>query len=301
MAKRGRKPKNLDKNYFAEKQELAVIDYINYSKNVTRTIREILKIVFNCDDEKLDILCEKHTIYDLMNIAEEIPIENQNKAFEVSELKNKLESFRKEMNIIYGTTLRPAFEKMIESIIRRYRLYIPDEDFGDTFNDTLSFLITKVDKYDPSKGTRAYSYYGNICKNYLIGRLENHKKTIQRNPSYDLNEEEFSNNVKYAIKTDKSERIATNSVGQMVVRINTMIENPMEYGLKENEIKLGKALKNLFENWDYVLSTDGSNKLNKNAVLFFLKEQTGLDAKGIRDNIKKFKKEYLIVKDSLIS
>ncbi len=74
MAKRGRKPKNLDKNYFAEKQELAVIDYINYSKNVTRTIREILKIVFNCDDAKLDILCEEHTIYDLMNIAEEMPI-----------------------------------------------------------------------------------------------------------------------------------------------------------------------------------------------------------------------------------
>ena len=301
MAKRGRKPKNVDKNYFAEKQELAVIDYIEYSKNVTRTIREILKIVFNCDDTKLDALCEEHTIYDLMEIAEDMPIENQNKAFEVSELKNNVESFRKEMNIIYDTTLRSAFEKMIESIIRRYRLYVPDEEFDNTFNDTLSFLITKIDKYDPSKGAKAYSYYGNVCKNYLIGRLENHKKSLQRNPSYDLNEDEFTNNAKYAIKSDKSERIATNSVNQMVVRITAMIESPLEYGLKENEIKLGKALKNLFENWDYVLSTDGSNKLNKNAVLFFLKEQTGLDAKGIRDNIKKFKKEYLIVKDSLIN
>lgn len=301
MAKRGRKPKNIDKNYFAEKQEIAVIDYIEYSKSITHSIREILKLTFNIDDSKLDALCEENTIYDLLEIANGVPIENQNKAYEISELKENIKSLKNEMNIIYDTVLHPAFEKMIESIIRRYRLYIPDESFEDTFHDTLSFLITKADKYDPSKGTRAYSYYGNVCKNYLIGRIENYNKNLQRNPSYDLNEDEFTNNARYATKSDKSERIATNSVNQMVVRISTMIENPLEYGLKENEIKLGKALKNLFENWDYVLSTDGSNKLNKNAVLFFLKEQTGLDAKGIRDNMKKFKKEYLIVKDSLIN
>ena len=301
MAKRGRKPKNVDKNYFAEKQELAAIDYVRFSRNITNKIREILKIVFNCDDDKLDEMCEENTIYELMEIANDIPLENQNKVFEVSELKNEIEVSRIEMDKIYNSTLKPAFEKMIESIIRRYRLYIPDETFEDTFNDTLSFLITKADKYDASKGTKAYSYYGNVCKNYLIGRKETYTKALLRNPSYDLNEDEYTNNARYIDKTDRNERIATNAVDQMVIRIGSMIEKPLEYGIKENEIKLGKALKNLFENWDYVLSTDGSNKLNKNAVLFFLKEQTGLDAKGIRDNIKKYKKEYLIIKDALIN
>ena len=108
-----------------------------------------------------------------------------------------------------------AFEKMAESIIRRYRLYIPDEDFNDTFNDVLSYLITKADKYNPSKGTRAYSYYGNICKNYLIGRKESYEKSLIRNPSYDLNEEEYTNNARYTNKSDKGERIATNAVGKM--------------------------------------------------------------------------------------
>jgi hypothetical protein len=49
------------------------------------------------------------------------------------------------------------------------------------------------------------------------------------------------------------------------------------------------------------MSTDGSNKLNRNAVLFFLREETGLDTKGVRDNMKKFRKEYLMIKDYVVS
>jgi hypothetical protein len=57
---------------------------------------------------------------------------------------------------------------------------------------------------------------------------------------------------------------------------------------------------NLLNNWEYVLSTDASNKLNKNAILLFLRESTGLDTKGIRDNMKKFRKEFLIIKNAVI-
>ena len=79
-----------------------------------------------------------------------------------------------------------------------------------------------------------------------------------------------------------------------------MTNDPYTYDLKESEVKLGKALANLLDNWDYVISTDGSNKLNKNAILLFLREQTGLDTKGIRDNMKKFKNEFLIIKKFVI-
>ena len=80
-----------------------------------------------------------------------------------------------------------------------------------------------------------------------------------------------------------------------------MIDSPEEYCLKDSEIKLGKALINLMENWDFVLTTDKSSKLNKSVVLLFLRDQTGLDTKGIRDNLKKFKKEFLIIKNFVIT
>lgn len=205
-----------------------------------------------------------------------------------------------EKNRIYSEILKPAFQKMIESIIRRYKYYIPNEDFEDTFNDTLSFLLTKADKFEPGK-YKAYSYYGTICRNYLIGKAQNYSKSLQRNPSYDSVKDEFCDSIKYSDEVDKSAEIASETTQRLISRLKEMTEQPQNYDLKESEVKLGKALKNLLENWEYVLTTEGSNKLNKNAILLFLRENTGLDTKGVRDNMKKFKKEFLLIKDYVIN
>ena len=45
---------------------------------------------------------------------------------------------REEKNKIFNTVLLPALTKMIESIIRRYKLFVPEEEFQQTFNDTIS-------------------------------------------------------------------------------------------------------------------------------------------------------------------
>ncbi|MBP5456864.1 MAG: hypothetical protein J6Y37_10210 [Paludibacteraceae bacterium] len=204
-----------------------------------------------------------------------------------------------EKNEIYNTVLRPAFEKMAESIIRRYKLFVPNETFEDTFNDTLSFLITKMSKFEPGQ-FKAYSYYGTICRNYLIGRIQSYSTSLQRNPSYDVIAEEFNDNLRYSDKPDKNKEIASETVDRLVDRITEMVDNPDDNDLRPNEVKIGKALINLLKNWEYVLSTDASNKLNKNAILLFLREETGLDTKGIRDNMKKFKKEFLLIKNYVI-
>ena len=236
MAKRGRKPKEKQPTgYFYEKQEQAVIDYINATT-------------------------------------------------------------AEEKNEIYNSILRPAFEKMVESIIRRYKLYVPGEEFYDTYNDALSFILTKFTKYDPTCGKKAFSYYGTICRNYVTGKIQSQAVRWKRNPSYGLIADEYANNISYSNLPDKNKEVAHETVGKLISRINEMVENPVENDLKPNEVKLGKALVNLFKNWEYVLTTDGSNKLNKNAILLFLREETGMDTKGIRDNMKKFKKEFLIIK-----
>ena len=50
-------------------------------------------------------------------------------------------------NEIFNKYLYPAFVKMIESIIRRYNLYCSDEEFQQTFDDTLSYLMSKISHY----------------------------------------------------------------------------------------------------------------------------------------------------------
>ena len=57
------------------------------------------------------------------------------------------ESFE-EKNKIYNEYLRGPLDKMISSIIRRYKLYRKDMDFREIHTDTHSFLMTKVDKFN---------------------------------------------------------------------------------------------------------------------------------------------------------
>lgn len=240
MAKRGRKPKeNKQNGYFYQKEEDAVIDYIN------------------SDDKD-------------------------------------------EKNEIYNNILRPAFEKMVESIIRRYKLYVPGETFDDTYNDALSFILMKFNKFKTEKGKKAFSYYGTICRNYVTGRIATLAKRTQRNPSYGLIADEYSNSMRYSNEPDKGKEFAQEVVAKLVKKLREMTTEPEANDLRPNEVKLGKALITLFENWDYVLTTEASDKLNKNAILLFLREETGMDTKGVRDNMKKFKKEFLIIKSFLI-
>lgn len=49
-------------------------------------------------------------------------------------------------NRIYNNSLRAPLNKMIESIIRRYKLYRKDMEFEDLHADTLSFLAMKMNK-----------------------------------------------------------------------------------------------------------------------------------------------------------
>ena len=90
-----------------------------------------------------------------------------------------------EKNKVYNKSLRDPLIKMIESIIRRYRLYRPGMEFTDIHTDTLSFLVTKMEKFKPAKGKKAYSYFGTICKNYLMGQIMKDNRDRNRKISYE--------------------------------------------------------------------------------------------------------------------
>lgn len=203
-------------------------------------------------------------------------------------------------NEIFNAVLKPAFTKMIESIIRRYKLYVPEEEFDDTFNDTLSFLSSKMANFDPSKHHKAYSYYGTICKNYLIYKINQFKKKIERNEQFDDIYEKFQNNIDYSLPDmENKTSLAEDLVKNTVTKIHKMIDDESE-GLTENEKKVGLAMCELFENWEDILCTEGSNKLQKSSVLYFLREETMMSTKELRDNMKKFKDVYYVLKKEMI-
>lgn len=206
---------------------------------------------------------------------------------------------QEERNKIFNEILRPAFTKMIESIMRRYKLFVPDEEFDNTFNDIMSFLATKMDKFHPDKNKKAYSYYGTICKNQLIYKINQFKKKVERNEPFDETYDKIQNDLDFS--TDSEEGTFTEDlITNTTAKIRNMIHNDDEYDLTPNEKKTGLVLCELLENWDSVLADDGSNKLQKSQVLYYLRENTMLTTKEVRDNMKKFKFAYYELKKKMM-
>jgi hypothetical protein len=169
-------------------------------------------------------------------------------------------------------------------------------EFNEIHVDTHSFLMTKVDKFKPSKNKKAYSYFGTICKNYLMGQIIKDQKETNRKVSY----EDISSSIEE--RPDMSYRIDEDIVGSDLVineylnELKLFIDNE---SLSDNEKKLGYALVDLFENYEEIFSGAENNKFNKNVILLSLREMTNLSTKEIRGSIKKFKKLYLIIQSRL--
>lgn len=203
-----------------------------------------------------------------------------------------------EKDRIFNKVLKPAFTKMIESIIRRYSLYPPDEEFDETFNDTLSFLMTKISCFNPKSNFKAYSYCGTICKNYLIFKINQFAKQQKRNVSYDGGEEpiinKLSDDIQYSYSDGVSgSKVACDLTGVALNSIDKIINNEaISSGLTENEMAVGKALSYIMNHWEDMFVCVGSDKFNKSSIALFIREETNLSPKEIRDAMKVFKQGY---------
>ena len=194
-----------------------------------------------------------------------------------------------EKNQIYNEYLRGPLDKMIESIIRRYKLYRKGMDFVDIHNDTHSFLMTKVDKFKPDKNKKAYSYFGTICKNYLMGQIIKDQKEQNRKISYEDITSKLENRPDMVYYLEYEKILPEQIIKEFIKEMESFIK---ENVLNTNELKLGYALIELFENYDEIFIGTDNNKFNKNIILLSLREMTNMSTKEIRTSMKKYKNLY---------
>ena len=206
----------------------------------------------------------------------------------------------RERNLIYNQWLKEPLDKMIESIIRRYKLYRKGESFEDLHGDTLSFLMTKAHKFENARGKKAYSYYGTICKHYILGLLIKDDKYTRQNTSYedissDLEERE---ELSYVIDDDGFDM--DSFFKRLINSIKVEMDDehlPVKKKLNENERKVGESLIEILQNWETSFdSLNGGTKYYKNAVLETMRNYTNLSTKDIRLAMRRFKELYEILK-----
>jgi len=79
--------------------------------------------------------------------------------------------------VLYVEYIQPAFDQMVDKIIYTYRFTsLPNID--SLRDECKIWLTTILNKYDPSKGSKAFSYFSVVTKNWFIHKV---KKTQKQN------------------------------------------------------------------------------------------------------------------------
>jgi hypothetical protein len=209
-----------------------------------------------------------------------------------------------ERNKIYNQWLRGPLDKMIESIIRRYKLYRKAYSFEDLHSDTLSFLITKAHKFDTESGKRAYSYYGTICKNYILALLIKDDKSVKQSLSFEDTFSSIEDREDLVYDLDDTDY----DLSDFIQSITDEIQRELDYDgedskkkLTENERKVGEALVEILENWVTIFQNiEGGSKYTKNIFLETVRDYTNLNTKDIRVSMKRYKKLYFLIKEDMV-
>lgn len=206
-----------------------------------------------------------------------------------------------ERNQIFNEWLKAPLDKMIESIIRRYKLYRKGETFDELHSDTVSFLMTKVHKFERGRGKKAYSYFGTISKNYILGLLIKDEKYMKQTASYeDISEDiEERSDMTYVMDEEVFSMDAFIKKVTDGIKEELNDENhPPKKKLSDNEKKVGYALIEILENWETAFeSMNGGSKYNKNSVLETMRNYTNLSTKDIRLAMKRYKELYELLKN----
>ena len=115
----------------------------------------------------------------------------------------------RERTELYVRWIQPAFNEMVDKIVFTYKFTnLPNcESLRD---ECKIWLMTILDKYDPSKGSKAFSYFSVITKNWFIHKVKRQQKRNLREIDYEnisknYEEEFLSTNDSYLTNREHDE------------------------------------------------------------------------------------------------
>lgn len=181
--------------------------------------------------------------------------------------------------ILYINFIQPAFNEMVEKIVYTYKFNILP-NIEDLKSECKIFLTTILDKYDTSRGSKAFSYFSVITKNWFIHKVKknNNKKEVYIEDIKESGkEEQLLYEDSYVNSREKEE---------FWMALESEMDSWFDKRLKENEIKVYKAILILFKD------SENIEIFNKKAIYLYMREITGLNTKQVVNNLKKFRFKY---------
>jgi ribosomal protein L22 len=182
---------------------------------------------------------------------------------------------------LYVEFIQPAFNEMVDKIVFTYRFTnLPNID--ELRSECKVWLTTILAKYDPNRGSKAFSYFSVITKNWFIHKVKQTSKRNQREVAYDIAAKEIDD--KYIITHNPY--MARRQNKEFWQHLWSEIDSWDSENMKDSERKVYEAVRTLLN------SVDDLDVLNKKAVYLYLREITGMNTKQIVTQLNKMRKKY---------
>ena len=181
---------------------------------------------------------------------------------------------------IYRRFIYPALLKLTENIINKMKPTYIDSSFKDLQSDLVTFLTSKLNKFNPAAG-KAYSYYTRTSFNYLIA--ENQKAYAKlKNSALEINIDDQRNVFIEAHNIDMQDSLQE----FMDAYIEYCYNNLTSLFNNSTDIHVADSILHIFS------TRDDIENFNKKALFIFIRERTGLATINITRVIKILKKIY---------
>lgn len=182
---------------------------------------------------------------------------------------------------LYVEFIEPAFNEMVDKIVFTYKFTtLPNID--NLRQECKIWLITVLDKFDATSGSKAFSYFSVITKNWFIHKVKKTSEQTKREVDFQniTNACDHENLIVYNNYLEQREK------NEFWVAFWNEINSWDSIELKPNERKVVDAIKIILE------KPDAIEIFNKKAIYFYIREITGLNTKQVVNNLNRIRIRY---------
>lgn len=193
---------------------------------------------------------------------------------------------------IYEEKIHYAYFKLTQNIIHTFKFYHTEvNDLEHLQHEIIVFLLSKIHLFDPSKGAKAYSYFGTIVKRWcILYNDKNYKSKVSKVSTDELLKDDTHS---YEIEPSNSDDRLSHFMDEYVEFVSSNIYKLFP---KKYDAQIADAILELFRKRESI------DVFNKKALYIYIHEMIP-DAKtpkitkiaGILYGI--FKKNYLFYLD----
>jgi hypothetical protein len=181
--------------------------------------------------------------------------------------------------------IKPVFDEMVDKIVFTYKFNnLPN--YEHLKDECKFFLTTILEKYDPTKGYKAFSYFSVITKNWFIYQVKRNKKSLGQMISF----EDSTSILEDELIIDGETYMKEREQEEFWIQLSKTIATWDITDFKPHEKQVLEAIKIIIEKKDNI------EIFNKKGIHIYIRDITGLPQKQISQGLLKIRKKYSIFK-----